>query len=194
MFYRMLSCGFTCEVPEEITSEEFNVITQMKFYDIHVKSNDDVQRFIYRHSISSPQIQVHKRDRSKVLINDPFFDKMIRKVTDRQLFFPAPNLYMFECDTNSSDITCHFGKHAKFLLDDSLNSTNELHTDVKRFLFTVERNKQLDNNSTIAVQNEGFDGRTFWVRGLSLDNDIGNDKKEYGLSCNEHYFEVVIFF
>ncbi|KAL0901417.1 hypothetical protein ABMA27_006683 [Loxostege sticticalis] len=112
------SCGFLCELPTDISTEDIDEILHTHSYDLHIQSMDDAQRLVYRHSVSSfmALTMAPKKDQStsRILTNNDYFNTTVAKISDREIFFPAPQLYQMECARNSTDAFCFFGNNKMF--------------------------------------------------------------------------------
>ncbi|PZC75174.1 hypothetical protein B5X24_HaOG206589 [Helicoverpa armigera] len=145
----VLSCGFVCDLPEDLSIEETNALIHTNSYDIHLQSTIDSQRLVYRHTVMAQlaQTMIPKKDQStsRILTNDPFFNTTISKVSDHTIFFPAPKLYQIECSQDASNETCLFGK------DDIFNETED-HLDEAVLRMRISHD----------VQTAPLDIRNYW--------------------------------
>lgn len=116
--YRIASCGFVCELPKDVSKEQTDAILHTHSYDLYVQSLDDAQRLVYRHTVSSllTNTMAPKKDQStsRILTNNDYFNTTVAKLSDRKIFFPAPQLYQLECARNSTDAVCYFGNNQMF--------------------------------------------------------------------------------
>ncbi|XP_022822081.1 uncharacterized protein LOC111353335 [Spodoptera litura] len=173
----VLSCGFVCDLPKDITTDETNALIHTNSYDIHLQSTIDSQRLVYRHTVMAQlaQTMIPKKDQStsRILTNDPFFNTTISKVSDHTIFFPAPKLYQIECSHESTNETCLFGK------DDIFNETED-HLDEAILRMRISHD----------VQTAPHDIRNYWVRAVSTDNNFTKDD-DYdgidGVSCSDNF-------
>ncbi|XP_028178185.1 uncharacterized protein LOC114365743 [Ostrinia furnacalis] len=112
------SCGFVCELPTDISPEDIAAILHTHSYDLHVQTLDEAQRLVYRHTVSSfmAQTRAPRKDQStsRILTNNDYFNTTVARISDREVFFPAPQLYHMECAQNSTDAVCYFGNNKMF--------------------------------------------------------------------------------
>lgn len=121
------SCGFVCELPDGLSADETNAIVHTNSYDIQIQSPADARRLVYRHTVSGllSHTMAPKKDHSttRIMTNDIYFNTTISKISDREVFFPAPQLYQLECDRNTTDAMCILGGEQIF--DDIPESNKE---------------------------------------------------------------------
>lgn len=71
-----------------------------------------------------------KKDQStsRILTNNDYFNTTIAQISDREVFFPAPQLYQLECARNSTDAMCYFGNNQVFdeMNDMRVNNVHQL--------------------------------------------------------------------
>ncbi|CAH0592561.1 unnamed protein product [Chrysodeixis includens] len=173
----VLSCGFVCNLPDDMSSDEINGIIHTNSYDIHLQSNIDSQRLVYRHTVMAQLAQslAPKKDQStsRILTNDPFFNTTISKVSDKAIFFPAPKLYQIECSRDTSNGTCIFGK------DDIFNETEDL-LDEAILRMRISHD----------VQTAPLDIRSYWIKAVSTENTTKFDDDYDGvdsISCSDNF-------
>ncbi|CAH0405302.1 unnamed protein product [Chilo suppressalis] len=123
----IVSCGFVCELPEGLPMEEVNMIMHSLSYDIQIRSSSDTHRLVYRHTVSGllHHTMAPKKDQSttRIMTNDVYFNTSIAKISDQEVFFPAPRLYQMACTHNSSEAMCILGGEQIF--DDISESKTE---------------------------------------------------------------------
>lgn len=174
---RVLSCGFVCNLPDDMSSDEINGVIHTNSYDIHLQSNIDSQRLVYRHTVMAQLAQslAPKKDQStsRILTNDPFFNTTISKVSDHAIFFPAPKLYQIECSRDTNNGTCIFGK------DDIFNETEDL-LDESILRMRISHD----------VQTAPLDIRSYWIKAVSTKNTTKFDEDYDGvdsISCSDNF-------
>ncbi|KAJ0182447.1 hypothetical protein K1T71_001816 [Dendrolimus kikuchii] len=175
------TCGFLCDLPEDMSLKETDAILNTHTYDIHMQSRVDAQRLIYRHIVSSPLMQTmaptKDQSTSRILTNDPYFNTTVSKISDRELFFPAPRLYEMECSYDSDNATCLLGDIGVF---DGMQDVNE---DL-RFRLRISHE----------VQTTPVDVRSYWVKAIVNRNITKLDEDYYEidrLSCKDSYDELL---
>ncbi|XP_047023812.1 uncharacterized protein LOC124632877 [Helicoverpa zea] len=173
----VLSCGFVCDLPEDLSIEETNALIHTNSYDIHLQSTIDSQRLVYRHTVMAQlaQTMIPKKDQStsRILTNDPFFNTTISKVSDHTIFFPAPKLYQIECSQDASNETCLFGK------DDIFNETED-HLDEAVLRMRISHD----------VQTAPLDIRNYWVKAVSSEYNFTKDEDYDGIdsvTCSDNF-------
>ncbi|XP_075974013.1 uncharacterized protein LOC142975165 [Anticarsia gemmatalis] len=177
----VVSCGFVCNLPEDLSFDETNAFIHTNSYDIHLQSHIDTQRLVYRHTVMSTiaQTMAPKKDQStsRILPNDPYFNISISKVSDREVFFPALRLYQMECSHDATNSSCQFGK------DDIFNKTED-EIDEASMRMRISHDAQIApldirsywvkavSNGNIAKFDEDYDG----VDGVTCADNIGQDR------------------
>ncbi|KAI5635584.1 MFS_1 like family domain-containing protein [Phthorimaea operculella] len=110
----VLSCGFVCELPNDLPPEDAETIVHSHSYDVHLDSPRDSQHLVFRHTVSSAftQTMAPKKDQStsRIMTNDPNFNTTVSRISASEVFFPAPQLYQLECSRKSSNGSCLFGR------------------------------------------------------------------------------------
>lgn len=177
---RILSCGFVCEMPDDMTTEDAEDIIHSHSYEIHLESPIESQRLVYRHTVSSlfPRNMAPKKDQStsRIMTNDPYFNTTVSKISDREIFFPAPHLYKIDCSYDSSNASCFFGR------DDVLTQSEEINEET---IFQV----RISHDAQKAL----VDVRSYWVRAISAGNLTKLDDDFDGvdsISCQDSFLEV----
>lgn len=149
------SCGFLCNVSEDISQEETDAIIHTNAYDIHLQSNIDNQYVLNRHTVISTiaQTMAPKKDlsTSRILTNDPYFNMTISKLSNSEIFFPAPRLYEIECYHDMNNGSCTFGK--------MINEIKDNGDDVTLFM-------RISHDAQIPP----LDIRDYWVKAVSTGN------------------------
>ncbi|CAB3240850.1 unnamed protein product [Arctia plantaginis] len=170
------SCGFLCNLPEGLSTEDTDAFLQTNSYDIHLQSRVDNQRLVYRHTVMSTFAQkvAPKIDQStsRLMTNDAYFNARISKVSDRKLFFPAPRLYQLECTHDASNGSCIFGKNDIF---------NETDDNIEEQILRM----RISHDAQIAPH----DIKSYWVKSVSTDNVTKFDE-DYdgvdGVTCTDN--------
>lgn len=178
--YSVSSCGFVCDVPE-ISSVEKEAILDTNTYDINLQSQDSVQRLIYRHTVTTfltntttPKIDQTK---SRMLANDAYFNISATKISDSEIFFPAPKMYRLECLRDLNNGTCIFGNNDIF--NESKNAS-----EVTKFRVRVSHDAHTTTD----------DIKSYWVKAIS---DVKETKlhDDYNgldsITCKDRYNEVI---
>lgn len=181
---RVLSCGFVCEMPDAMTTEDAEEIIHGHSYDIHLESPIESQRLIYRHTVSSlfPRNMAPKKDQStsRIMTNDPYFNTTVSIISDRKIFFPAPHLYKIDCSYDSNNASCLFGN------GDVINQAEEFNEDaILRLRISHD------------AQKAPIDVRSYWVRSISSSNltKLGDDFDGIdSVSCQDSFLEVRFVF
>lgn len=178
------SCGFVCGLPDDISEEEVDYLTKQQFYDVLVGTQKDIPKLIYRHSTSILEFTtsvISKSEKStlRVLTNDPYFDKRIRKMSDSQLFFPSPNLYQLQCDTNTLNTVCNFEKSDLEYIDNNIsNETRFDYTEPSKLRLSIKRFENVKENVT---KSDEKINEKYWIQSLySL-------RKENDVVCNSKF-------
>ncbi|CAH2102388.1 unnamed protein product [Euphydryas editha] len=173
----VLSCGFVCELPQGATLQEIDTIVHANSYDVHLKSQSDSQRLVYRNTISTSLKHSDKpmRDHStsRVLTNDPFFNSTSSKVGAGNIFFPVPQLYEIDCSYTGTNATCIFDK--KDFINDSIDENK-----VKTFRVRITHDAQKDSSEI----------RNYWVNAVSLNNASQSSEDYDGIeitSCKDSF-------
>ncbi|KAM3967792.1 uncharacterized protein ACR2FA_011329 [Aphomia sociella] len=170
----VLSCGFVCDVPEDMTLEETDAMVHTHSYDIQLQSQTEAQRLVYRHTVTSmlPNTRTPKKDQStaRIMTNDPYINTTVSKISDDQIFFPTPQLYFMEC------------------LHDIINTTCSLGSD-NIFKETVEMQKQINYYVRIShdAQKASADVREYSVRAISASNKTEIDDDVAGVTCKDNF-------
>ncbi|KAG7310568.1 hypothetical protein JYU34_003359 [Plutella xylostella] len=124
----ILTCGFICELPDNLTPDEAAAIARSQSYDVRIQAEEARQRLVYRHSVAHPAPRPARpaRDQStsRIMTNDPYVNISISRLSDRELFFPAPRLYQMECSGSAGNVTCSFGS-------DDILDTDDVKADAK---------------------------------------------------------------
>lgn len=181
---RLLSCGFVCEPPEDVSTDEIEAISLQQLYDIRIQSNQEKSQRIYRHSILLPHITkknstAYDKSMSRVLTNDPFFGKIIQKSSGGQLFFPSPNLYEFECDANGTNTVCYFGKGD---LTNTMKTSSFMYETPQELVVSIDRENRIAN---VSGNNYMYIAKKL----LYADYDV--DVAEYNkVMCKENFKQV----
>lgn len=181
---RIASCGFVCEIPDETSLEDAEEIIHGHSYDIHLESPIESQRLVYRHTVSSlfPRNMAPKKDQStsRIMTNDPYFNTTVSKISDREIFFPAPHLYKIDCSYDSSNASCLFGN------GDEIRQAEEFNEDTLLRL-------RISHDA----QKAPVDVRSYWVRAISADNltKVGDEFNGIdSVSCQDSFLEVRLVF
>lgn len=182
IIFRVLSCGFVCELPRGVASQEIDTIVHANSYDVHFKSQSESQRLVYRNTIS-PLLKHREKpmkdhSTSRVLTNDPFFNSTPSKVGDKNIFFPVPQLYEIDCSYTETNATCIFDK--KDFINDSIEESA-----VKTFRVRITHDAQ-KNSEESEVQ-------SYWVNAVSL-NNVSESSDDYDgidfTSCQDSFTQV----
>lgn len=176
---RVLSCGFVCELPEEATTQDIEDIVHTHSYDVHLRSSTNTQRLLYRHTVTShiahaPQ-PMKDQSTSRILTNDPYFNTSVSKVSDREIFFPTPQLYDIGCSLDSTNATCSFGESDVFAEQ----------SGSKRTMFRARISHD--------AQKAPMDVRNYWVNALAMTNFTKFDEDYDGIdltTCRDNFFTV----
>lgn len=154
---RVLSCGFVCELPEDLSTEDIDEIVYSAAYDVHIQSHLDSQRLLYRHTVTSqlPRSNTQMKDQStsRIMTNDPYFNTSVSRVSENEIFFPTPQLYDMECSQNFANVTCLFGNNDIFA---------EAVSGSKQMVFHAKISHEL--------QETPVDVRNYWVNALAIGN------------------------
>lgn len=160
--FSVLSCGFVCELPANSTADEITEITHTQSYDIRLRSHLDAQQLVYRHSVSHliPRTITPKRDQStsRIMKNDPFLNTTVTRISEREVFFPAPRLYRIVCTHNASNATCSFGTD---------NVLDEFDDENEQVRYRVR--------ITHDAQKSAVDVRNYYVQAVSTGNLTKDD-------------------
>ncbi|XP_045778089.1 uncharacterized protein LOC123875991 [Maniola jurtina] len=178
----VLSCGFVCELPHGISSEEIEAIVHANSYDVHLKSQTESQRLVYRNTVSSllarKERPITDQSTSRIMINDPYFNSTATKAAGNRIFFPSPQLYQIDCYHEGNNATCLFGK--KNYINDSIEEIKEM----KMFRIRI----------THDAQKNAAEVRNYWVNAISLSNDTKLDEDYEGIDstvCKNNFDEKV---
>lgn len=177
----IVSCGFLCDFPEDMSPKDKEAISNTHSYDVLMQSRIDAQRLIYRHIVSSPLIEtmapIKDQSTSRILTNDPYFNTTVSQLSDREVFFPAPRLYKMECTTDDlSNATCLLG-------DDVIYSETRNVDEMARFHMQISHDSQTTTPTDV---------RNYWVTAIANRNStmINEDyNKINSLTCKDN-FEV----
>lgn len=178
---RISSCGFICDVPDIVTPNEIDNILRNDAYDIHLHSSLDAQQLVYRHTLTSSVTRsmtpMKDQSTSRILNNDPYFNVTVSKISDREIFFPAPRLYKMHCSRDLNNGSCVFGRNDIFKQNDE--GTEEMET----FRMRISHDAQKTPKTV----------RNYWVRALSSGNgSIDNDYDGVdSVICKNSYDEVL---
>lgn len=180
--YRILSCGFLCELPDDVTSEEAESIVHAHSYDVHLQSRINSQHLVYRHTVSSLLTQTRgpKKDQStsRIMTNDPYFNTTVSKISDNEIFFPAPQLYQIECSQDLSNASCAFGR-------------NDFITHIDEGDMVMKYRVRISHDA----QTVPADVKSYWVRAISSDNVTKFDDNYEGsdsTACHDNFGVVSI--
>lgn len=179
----MLSCGFVCELPHGVSSEEMEAIVHADSYDVHLKSQAESQRLVYRNTVSSLLAQkerpIKDHSTSRIMINDPYFNSTATKVADNRVFFPSPQLYRIDCSHERNNATCLFGKK------DYFNDTIEEIKETTSFRIRITHDAQKNDEEV----------RNYWVNAITTSNDteLGEDYAGVDATVCKNNFNEVYF-
>ncbi|XP_026758900.2 uncharacterized protein LOC113518264 [Galleria mellonella] len=169
----LLSCGFVCDLPDDITLEEIDSIVHTHSYDVQLQSPAGSQRLVYRHTVTSmlPHKMTPKKDQSttRILTNDPYVNTTVSKVSDDQIFFPAPKLFLMECLHDTTNATCSLGSDSIF---------EEMVAQQKEMKYYVRISHETQETST--------DVRDYSVRAVSTWNTTEIDEGLNGVTCTDN--------
>ncbi|KAL4712762.1 hypothetical protein ACJJTC_008059 [Scirpophaga incertulas] len=119
-----VSCGFICDLPNDLSVEERNAIVNTHSYEIQLQSPIEGRRLVYRHTVSTfhSLTTAPQKDHSttRIMTNDPYFNTTIQKMADDKIYFPAPHLYYMDCTHNSTDATCVLG--GEYAFDENIDT------------------------------------------------------------------------
>ncbi|XP_032528693.2 uncharacterized protein LOC116778779 [Danaus plexippus] len=119
----VLSCGFVCELPHGISSEDINSVVRANSYDVNLKSQNESQRLLYRNTVSSLLSQTGRpvidHSNSRIMTNDVFFNSTPTNITKDRVFFPTPKLYGIDCTYDENNASCSFGKEDFFKVSET---------------------------------------------------------------------------
>lgn len=167
-------------MPDDMTLEDAQEIIHGHSYDIQLESPIDSQRLVYRHTMSSlyPRNMGPKKDQStsRIMTNDPYFNTTVSKISDREIFFPAPHLYKIDCSYDSSNASCLFGK------SDVITQSEEINEET---IFRVRISHD--------AQKASVDVRSYWVKAISSSNlsKLNDDFDGVdSISCQDNFLEV----
>ncbi|XP_013135278.1 PREDICTED: uncharacterized protein LOC106100797 [Papilio polytes] len=176
----ILSCGFVCEIPDEVTSKEIEAMIHTNSYDVRLQSNSHDQRLLYRHTVSplpmKSKILMKDQSTSRIMTDDPFFNSTVSRLSDNELFFPAPTLYQMQCTQTENNATCLFGR--KNFLND-LEADNEENTN-------TEYRMRISHD----VQKSSTEVKDYWVNAISIGNGTKYDADYEGVdstACEDNF-------
>ncbi|KOB73564.1 putative transporter [Operophtera brumata] len=179
----VLSCGFVCELPEDISTEDVNDIVYSHAYDVHLQSRSDSQRLLYRHTVTSqlPRSNAPMKDQStsRIMTNDPNFNTSVSRVSENEIFFPTPQLYDMECSQDFVNATCLFGNNDIFA---------ETTRGTKQMVFRAR--------VTHDAQKDPIDVRNYWVKALAIGNIMKLNEDYDGIdniTCQDKFDMVRVF-
>lgn len=182
--YRILSCGFVCEIPDEVTSKEIEAMIHTNSYDVRLQSNSHDQRLLYRHTVSplpmKSKVLMKDQSTSRIMTDDPFFNSTVSRLSDNELFFPAPTLYQMQCTQTENNATCLFGR--KNFLND-LEADNEENTN-------TEYRMRISHD----VQKSSTEVKDYWVNAISIGNGTKYDADYEGVdstACEDNFIGVI---
>lgn len=157
-FHSLLSCGFVCELPHQISTEEIDSIIHAHSYDVHLKSSTASERLVYRNTISAlldhREKPMKEHSTSRILTNDPYFNSTTSRIGENKMFFPTPQLYELSCSYIGKNATCVFDKSD--FVDDSIE-------EVKESTFRIRVSHD-------AAQKNSVEVRSYWVNAISVNN------------------------
>ncbi|XP_023934060.2 uncharacterized protein LOC112043036 [Bicyclus anynana] len=176
----VLSCGFVCELPHGVSSEEIESIVHANSYDVHLKSQTESQRLVYRNTVSSllarKERPIRDHSNSRIMTNDPYFNSTATRVADDRIFFPSPQLYQIDCSHEGNNATCLFGKSNYF--NDSIEESQETSTYRIRITHDAQQNAE--------------EVRAYYVNAISLKNNTKLDEDYEGIDttmCKNNFDE-----
>lgn len=115
---------------------------------------------------------------TRLMTNDLYFSTRISKVSDRNLFFPAPRLYQIECTHDASNGSCIFGKN------DIFNATED---NIEEQILRM----RISHDAQIAPH----DIKSYWVKSVSTDNVTKFDE-DYdgvdGVTCTDNFVSTYL--
>ncbi|XP_045537535.1 uncharacterized protein LOC106717587 [Papilio machaon] len=176
----VLSCGFVCEIPGEVSSKEIDAMIHTNSYDVRLQSNSHDQRLLYRHTVSPlptrSKVLMKDQSTSRIMTDDPFFNSTVSRLSDNELFFPAPTLYQMQCTQNENNATCLFGRR---------NFLNDLEVD-------NEQNSNTEYRMRIShdVQKSSTEVKDYWVNAISIGNGTKYDADYEGvdsMTCEDNF-------
>lgn len=173
----ILSCGFVCELPHQVSKEDVDSIIHAHSYDVHLKSSSESQRLVYRNTISTfldhRDKPMKEHSTSRVLTNDPYFNSTTSIIGDNKIFFPTPQLYGLSCSYTEKNATCLFDKID--FVDDSIE-------EVREISYRVRISHDAQKNSA--------EVRNYWVNAISENNSNGTSSDYDGIdstTCNDNF-------
>ncbi|CAH0727396.1 unnamed protein product, partial [Brenthis ino] len=176
----LLSCGFICELPHQVSTEEIDSIIHAHSYDVHLKSPTASQRLVYRNTISAlldhREKPMKEHSTSRILNNDPYFNSTTSRIGENKIFFPTPQLYELSCSYIGKNATCVFDKSD--FVDDSIEEVTEA-------LFRIRVSHDAQKNSV--------EVRNYWVNAISVNNTTGADDDYDGvdsITCIDNLAQV----
>lgn len=160
-----------------MSAEDADAIVYAHSYDVHLQSPVDTQRLVYRHTVSSllthTTAPMKDQSTSRIMTNDPYFNSTVTRISDSEIFFPAPELYKIDCTLETSNATCSFGKK------DFMRYINERHGEANfRVRISHDAQKAPD------------DVRNYWVRAISALNTTQYDEDYDGvdsIACEDNF-------
>lgn len=152
-------------------------------YDVRLHSYNNDHRILYRHTVSSypkTKVLIKEQSKSRIMVDDPFFNTTISKISDHEIFFPTPHLYQIVCTKTENNATCLFGK--KSFLSDLEEEKDEQYINTKFYV-------RISHDAHKASK----DVKDYWVNAISEVNGTKFDADYEGVqstTCKDNFLGV----